>query len=116
MGQLAGLSGRVLGIEELAPGGEKNLPKVDKSGGLGRLGSMRSTAGGLEGSEARDYLSYHLKEGNLKFNVGADYSDFGMTPEDFFSEAFSRTKSRGTSEDWLKETYRQIGLEKSIII
>lgn len=117
---VAGLSGmgmksalRFLGWVGLAAGAFKSVSGATSTfGSMADLSAIRSTSG-YQGKEASKYLSGMLP--NETF-YGRNISDFGFKTDEFATEASRRIKARGTSEDWFKETIRQVGLEGSLAL
>lgn len=124
-GAIAGLSGmsmkaalKFLGIVGAIAAVGDLVKKTSTMGsqtseGFAGLMSLRSTT-----PEGLNTLGYFTSSESLKkYNFGGKgYSDFGLSPEEFGSQAFGRSKARGTSEDWIAETFRQIGLERSLAL
>lgn len=96
------------GIKKVTMGGS------DASEGYAALGSLRSTnPEGWGGEKARQYLTNTVPDRRF---FGKSYTDYDLEAEDFASEAYQRSKARGTTSNWYEETFRQIGLEKSLAL
>lgn len=78
---------------------------------LAGLAALRSTGGGGSGTESMGNLAQNA--GNLNA-YGIYPSDLDISMDDFYSQAVRRTKARGTSDDWVKETISGIGMERSL--
>lgn len=78
---------------------------------LAGLAALRSTGGGGSGSASMGNLAQNA--GNLNA-YGIYPSDLDISMDDFYSQAVRRTKARGTSDDWVKETISGIALERSL--
>lgn len=86
------------------------------------VGSQTSEAFGpmlglRSASPENDNSLGYFTDNMSKYALGdKSYTQFGLKPEEFGSQAFSRSKARGTTEDWIAETLRQIGLERSLAL
>lgn len=103
---------RLNAITALLAGGIKGIQSASESSDvIGELAGFRSTSGGLRGKEGRTAIAGQVTGGQFE---GVDFSEYGLTIEDFVREAKGRIRARGTSEDWFKETIKGIGVERGL--
>jgi hypothetical protein len=79
------------------------------SSDLGDLASLRSTAGGFSGKDARLEIEHQMKTHTYN---DMRYTDYGLDVEQFNERAAKTSRLRGMGEGWYSETMKGIGLEK----
>ena len=105
---------KALGWIGLVAGAAKGLTDTRKDyESMSSLAALRSPSLGYGGGESMHYLNANIAD--MRYG-GLSFTDYGMTREEFASEAARRVKQRGIGDNFFEEIMRQIGLERNLAL
>ena len=105
---------KALGWIGLVAGAAKGLTDTRKDyESMSSLAALRSPSLGYGGGESMHYLNANIAD--MRYG-GLSFTDYGMTREEFASEAARRVKQRGIGDNFFEEMMRQIGLERNLAL
>ena len=105
---------KALGWIGLVAGAAKGLSDTRKDyESMSSLAALRSPSLGYSGGESMHYLNANIAD--MRYG-GLSFTDYGMTREEFASEAARRVKQRGIGDNFFEEIMRQIGLERNLAL
>ena len=105
---------KALGWIGLVAGAAKGLTDTRKDyESMSSLAALRSPSLGYGGGDSMHYLNANIAD--MRYG-GLSFTDYGMTREEFASEAARRVKQRGIGDNFFEEIMRQIGLERNLAL